>query len=172
MANYTLSKLMFKKRRRQNGVVSIEFALGFFAFWLFIAAWVEVCFLSYVSATTDLAIANASREAKKDNSTYLASFKKVLDTSDSVWSNFVDSSKVSSSVHYVKTMAELHSVADVCTPSVGAGATCGVEQDSSIAIYHLRYEVGGVFTYFFDNTTLLSREVIVVQEYERDKFEI
>ncbi|MDK9760304.1 hypothetical protein KIV40_34775, partial [Vibrio sp. D173a] len=97
MANYIVSKLIFKKRRRQSGVVSIEFALGFFAFWLFIAAWVEVCFLSYVSAATDLAIANASREAKKDNSTYLTSFKQVLDNSDTVWSNFVDSSKVSSS---------------------------------------------------------------------------
>jgi len=172
MANYIVSKFIFKKRRNQNGVVTIEFALGFFAFWLFIAAWVEVCFLSYVSAATDLAIANASREAKKDTSTYLTSFKQVLDKSDSVWSNFVDSTKVKSSVHYVNSMADLHSVADVCTPSIGTGATCGVEDDSSIAIYHLSYEIGGVFTYFFDSGTLLSREVIVVQEYERDKFEI
>ena len=69
-------------------------------------------------------------------------------------------------------MADLHSVSSICTPSLGTGATCGTEEDSSIAIYHLSYEIGGVFTYFFDSTTLLSREVIVVQEYERDKFEI
>ncbi len=173
MANYIVRKLIFKKRRAQNGVVTIEFALGFFGFWIFIAAWLEVCFLSYVSAVTDLAMANASREAKKGNEAYVTAFKDVLNESGSVWSNFVDANKVKSSVRYVDTMANLHLISDICTPTnTSPGATCGVEENSSIAIYHLSYELDGIFTYIIDNETLLSREIIVVQEYERDKFEI
>ncbi|QFT10647.1 TadE/TadG family type IV pilus assembly protein [Vibrio sp. THAF190c] len=172
MASFIVSRLLARRRQSQKGVVSVEFALGFFAFWLFIAAWVEVCFLSYVSAATDLAIANASRQAKKDNSTYVTAFKNVLNESNSVWSNFVDATKVKSSVQYVASMSDLHSIADTCAPSSTGDAVCGTEENSSIAIYHLSYDIGGVFTYFFESTTLLSREVIVVQEYERDKFEI
>lgn len=53
---------MIKKVRSfyQRGIASIEFALGFMAFWLMCMAWVEMSYLSYVSAISDLAISEAA----------------------------------------------------------------------------------------------------------------
>ncbi|MFC1234490.1 TadE/TadG family type IV pilus assembly protein [Vibrio sp. F74] len=166
-------KLITKKR--QKGVVAIEFAIGFFAFWLMVAAWVEMSYMSYVSALGDYAISTASREAKKDTETYVSTFKNVLVESDSVWSNFVNPSNFQASVYYVKDLSELFNIpaSEICTPADGAQtATCGNEIDSAIAIYKITYQFTSVFTYFFDTSSVFSREVIVVQEYERTLFKI
>ena len=37
-------------KRKQTGVATIEFVLGFMAFWLMCMAWVEMSYLSYISA--------------------------------------------------------------------------------------------------------------------------
>ena len=66
-------------KKKQKGVVTIEFALGFFAFWLMVAAWAELSFMSYISAVNDLAIAEASRSAKKDTQDYIDSFYEQLE---------------------------------------------------------------------------------------------
>ncbi|EGU48903.1 membrane associated secretion system protein [Vibrio ichthyoenteri ATCC 700023] len=160
-------------RKRQQGVVTIEFALGFFAFWLMLAAWAELSFMSYVSAVNDLAIAEASRSAKTDTQDYIDSFYDQLNDSDSVWSGLVDKDKFRASVRYVGDMNELQLVNDICLPAEGAQtAECGVADDAAIAIYYISYDFDSMFSYFIDEATIFGREVIVVQEYERDQFEI
>ena len=160
-------------RKRQKGVVTIEFALGFFAFWLMIAAWAELSFMSYVSAVNDLAISEASRTAKKDNQDYIDSFYEQLEASDSVWSGLVDKSKFRASVRYLGDMNELQQVDDICLPGDGIQTVeCGVPDNAAIAIYYISYDFDSIFSYFIDEATIFGREVIVVQEYERDQFEI
>ncbi|EED27942.1 conserved hypothetical protein [Vibrio sp. 16] len=39
-----------------------------------------------------------------------------------------------------------------------------------MAIYRVDYDFNSIFTFFMDTSNLVSREVIVVQEYERDAF--
>lgn len=163
----------FHKKKKQKGVVAIEFALGFMGFWLMCMAWVEMSYMSYVSAIGDLAIAEASREAKKDNDTYLASFQAVLNRDDSIWSNIVDSNNFVTTIRYVKDVDELVSVVDGCEPSQNqTSAECGSADKSSIAIYRISYDFDSMFTYFMDQTTVFTREVIVIQEYERSQFGI
>ena len=161
------------KKAWQKGVVTIEFALGFFAFWLLIAAWVEMSYISYVSAIGDLAVSKASRMAKKDTENYVAVFNQVLNDSNEFWSNYVSSDNFTASVRFVKDLNELDTVTDVCMPESGLQtATCGTETNSAIAIYYVSYNFDNLFTYFIADSSVFAREIIVVQEYERDKFEI
>ncbi len=160
-------------KRKQKGTASIEFAIGFFAFWVMIMAWVEVGYMSYVSALSDYAISEASRQAKKDTETYQTVFDEVLRSNDSLWAKVVDKSNFSASIKYVAHLSDLDAVTEPCIPPAGQQvATCGNEVNSAIAIYYISYDYEGLFSYFFDGSSLFSREVIVVQEYERDQFEI
>lgn len=159
--------------KKQGGVATIEFALGFFTFWLMVTACMEMSYLSYVSSLGDYAISKASREAKKDTSTYVQTFKEVLAESTSVWSHFVKPTSFRASVQYLQDLNDLYNlkVSDTCLPAEGAQtATCGNESNSALAVYYISYDFNSIFTYFFDADTALSREVIVVQEYERDQF--
>ncbi|PJC86105.1 pilus assembly protein TadE [Vibrio sp. HA2012] len=157
-------------RAWQKGVASIEFALGFFAFWLLIAAWAEMSYISYVTAIGDLAISEASRSAKKGTDKYQEAFENVLVDSNHFWSKFVDTDGFVATVRYVKDLSALQSVTGVCqSPS---GVCDGPETDKALAIYYISYDYNSIFGYFVQNSSVFAREIIVVQEYERDKFEI
>ncbi len=159
--------------KRNNGVVTIEFALGFGFFWMMVVAWVEISMMSYISAISDLAISDASRQAKKETDSYISAFYQVLNESDSIWKNLVDEENFSASVRYINTLDDLVAVADVCAVAEGSQTnTCGTESNAAIAIYSISYNYHTVFTLFLDTESIFSREVIVVQEYERDQFQI
>lgn len=159
--------------KRHNGVVTVEFALGFGLFWMMVVAWMEMSMMSYVSAISDLAISDASRQAKKETSSYISAFYQVLNESDSIWKNLVDEENFSASVRYVNSLDDLVAVANTCAVAEGSQTnTCGTESNSAIAIYSISYDYKSVFTYFLETESVFSREVIVVQEYERDQFQI
>jgi len=161
------------KRSFVRGSVTIEFAMGFMLFWLMVVAWVEISMMSYVSAVSDLAIAEASRAAKKETEAYVTAFYQVLNNSNSIWKDVVNKDGFTASVQYVGSIDDLTNIADVCVPDAGQQTvTCGVESGSSIAIYHISYDFKTIFTFFLDTDSVFSREVIVVQEYERDQFQI
>ncbi|MDB1123136.1 TadE/TadG family type IV pilus assembly protein [Vibrio algarum] len=162
-----------KTKNKQTGVVAIEFSIGFGAFLLMMAAWMEISYMGYISAMGDLAISEAARTSKKETTNYIDTFKATLTASDSVWSKFVDTSKIRASVQYAKSLDDLYGIENTCLPaSSGSVTTCGTESDSAIAIYYVDYEFDSIFTVFFDTKTIFSREIIVIQEYERDKFQI
>lgn len=162
-----------KIRRKQDGVVAIEFAIGFGAFLLMMAAWMEISYMGYISAMGDLAVSEAARASKKETENYIDTFKATLTKSDSVWSKFVDTSKIRASVQYAKSLDDLYDIEDTCLPTSSGGiTTCGSETDSAVAIYYVDYEFDGIFTVFFDQKTIFSREIIVIQEYERTEFQI
>ncbi|NLS13074.1 pilus assembly protein [Vibrio sp. SM6] len=159
------------KRSRQSGVISIEFALGFFLFWLMVMAWAELSYMSYVSAVNDVAIAEASRSAKKGTQAYMDAFERQLKKDDSFWGGFMDKNQFRASVRYVQDINALTQVQTICLPPQGEQmAECGVAQNSAIAIYYVGYQFDSIFDYFIDTKEVFGREVIVVQEYERDQF--
>jgi tight adherence protein E len=166
---------------KQSGVVSIEFVAGFGLFWLVIVIWMELSFMSYVTALNDLALNQASHLAKKDSDNYMSVYKSVLEDEDSIWTQFVDPSKVIYSVRYAEQLGELQLQTDFCLPDTQTEEEAeeelinykecdGPAENKSIATYYVSYEFKGLFTSLFEHTISPAREIIVVQEYERDKF--
>jgi len=160
------------KVKYQKGIASIEFALGFMAFWLMCMAWVEMSYLSYISAISDLAISEAARSAKVSEGGYRAVFEGVINDNNALWSGVVDESNFRMSVQYIGAIADLANVNPCEVPDGESFAECGTATDSAMAIYRIDYDFTSIFTYFMDTSSIVSREVIVVQEYERDAFEI
>ncbi|MEZ8040440.1 TadE/TadG family type IV pilus assembly protein [Vibrio sp. 1F263] len=160
-------------RYKQKGVASIEFAVGFFAFWLMCMAWVEMSYISYISAINDLAISEVARTAKKGSGNYLDTVDKVLHREGSIWNQVVNGDNFQVTIHYSKNLSELASITDQCSISGSQKfKECGDADNSALAIYRINYRFSPIFSYFFTTQNLMSREMIVVQEYERSKFEI
>lgn len=160
-------------RIKQRGVASIEFAIGFFAFWLMCMAWVEMSYMSYISAINDLAISEISRAAKKDSKDYMEVVQTVLHREGSIWHQVINGDNFQFTIQYIKDVDELKNTTDQCQIAIGEKSKqCGDEQNASIAIYRLDYLFTPIFSYFFTSNGLMSREMIVVQEYERSQFEV
>lgn len=160
-------------KNKQRGVASIEFVMGFFAFWLMCMAWVEMSYMSYISSINDLAISEVAREAKKGSHDYLATVEQVLHRDGSMWNSVIDGDDFQVTIHYLTSVDELVKVTNQCQIAPGESyKECGDEQNSSLAIYRLTYPFTPIFSYFLGLDGLLSREMVVVQEYERSKFEV
>lgn len=158
---------------KQKGVASIEFALGFFAFWLMCMAWVEMSYMSYISAIADLSISEASREAKLQPDNYLSAFRASLNKNIGSWAGIIDSGDFNISIQYLSNISDLVAQEDPCL-AVGneADRECGVAADSAIAIYRIDYQFNSIFSYFMEKSSVFTREVIVIQENQRDAFQI
>ncbi|MEZ9438817.1 TadE/TadG family type IV pilus assembly protein [Vibrio atlanticus] len=160
-------------RYKQKGVASIEFAVGFFAFWLMCMAWVEMSYISYISAINDLAVSEVARTAKKGSGNYLDTVDKALHREGSIWNQVVNGDNFQVTIHYSKNLSELASITDQCSISGSQKfKECGDADNAALAIYRINYRFSPIFSYFFTTQNLMSREMIVVQEYERSKFEI
>lgn len=163
----------FTMKAKQQGVASIEFVIGFFAFWLMCMAWVEMSYMSYVSAINDMAISEVAREAKKGSHDYMETVQKVLHRNGSMWNTVIDGDKFQVTIHYLNSVDALTNVTHQCQIDVGeTQKQCGEAHESSLAIYRVNYPFTPIFSYFLGLDGLLSREMIVVQEYERSKFEV
>jgi len=162
---------MMKSLRKSRGVATIEFVGGFTLFWAFCVAWVEIQYLSYISGVCDLVINKSAAFAKTHEEDYMDVFDQVIRQESSMWGN-IDRSKFSLSVRYVKDLVELDAVNDdVCEPTPGTTIVeCGIPQDRAIAIFTVKYDYESPFGFMYSFDSLLTREVIVLQEYERDKF--
>lgn len=173
-------------KKRQDGVATIEFAMGFMLFWWLCMAWVEVSYMSYISAVSDLAVSEASRVTRLEDSvdkdctgqgclnSYSERFSLALRDNNSLWAKFVDPSKFRFSIQYLTTPLELENLADdYCALTQGETENeCGNSFNSAIAVYRLNYDYEPMFNYFINSNQLFSREVVVIQEYEREKFRL
>ncbi|WP_417542968.1 TadE/TadG family type IV pilus assembly protein [Methylophaga thalassica] len=160
-------------KRLQRGVASIEFVLGFMAFWLMCSVWVEMSYMSYISSVGDLAISKAARESKKISSTasYGQFFHSVIQN-DSLAKLLIDSGKFSYSVQYLKSFDELTDVDTACDAEEGGSSKCDNPEGKAIALYHITYSYQPIFNLFLDSDTVFSREMVVIQEYQRDQFSL
>lgn len=171
---------------KQKGVASIEFGLGFMAFFLMCMLWAEIGYIAYVSSVNDLAIAEAAREAKKVNpnasrsstqSAFMQAFKRVIREQSGIMGSVINPNDYRLTVHYYATLDEFaaHSgdISERCTQNDSKTETeCGIANNSSLAIYQIRYDYQPMLSFFMDGSSAFTREVIVIQEYERDQFKI
>ncbi|MBN8105314.1 TadE/TadG family type IV pilus assembly protein [Vibrio vulnificus] len=169
-------KLQASKKKNQ-GVVSVEFAIGFIFFWFMCAFWVEVSLMSYISSLGDLAISETVRQSKtlKNTNEFSNTFKNLLNNDRSLWNPFIKRENLAISVQYIKSIDDLanQDSSNVCVvPQGQQERICGTAGDSPIAVYRFSYQYKPIFNYFMDNKTLFTREMIAVQEYQRDKFNV
>ncbi|MCL6268520.1 pilus assembly protein [Sansalvadorimonas sp. 2012CJ34-2] len=161
-----------KKMRWERGVVAIEFAIGALAFFMMIFYWIEVSYMGFVSATVDFSVAEASRVARTaEYDDYRQIFRKTIKGADSVWSSLIDESKFDVDVRYFKDIGSLNG----CDTDFTAGACdgAGSPENQPLAVYRVSYPYQPIFAQLlFENTGAMniSREVITVQEYERELF--
>lgn len=150
--------------KKQGGLITIELALGFLSFWLICVLWIEMSYVSYVSAMGDMMISHASSQAKRgEDVDFQVAFEAALQQSDSLWNGFVgDGSDFTSCVYYVPSYQGLKSLgpdADICDQGSGADDT------APIAVYQVHYGYTPMFTTFLGSTVdTFSREMIVIQE--------
>ena len=158
---------------KQRGVASIEFAIGFFAFWLMCMAWVEMSYMSYISAINDLAISEISRTAKKRNDDYMKTVQAVLNREGSIWNTAVDVERFRVSIQYLDNIESLTAYTEQCELAPEqASKECGDAENAALAVYHIDYNFQPIFSYFLGLQGTMSREMVVVQEYERSQFGI
>ncbi|WP_322803381.1 TadE family protein [Vibrio alfacsensis] len=161
------------KVKSQRGVASVEFAIGFFAFWLMCMAWVEMSYMSYVSAINDLAISEISRTAKKSSDDYMDIVQEVLHRENSIWNQVIDGDHFKVSIQYLDNIGDLTDFTGQCDlVEEDLSKECGEADSAAIAVYHIDYAFQPIFSYFLGLDGLMSREMLVVQEYERSQFEI
>lgn len=101
-------------RNKQNGSASIEFVMGFMAFWFMCMAWVEMSYMSYISAINDLAISEVSRSAKKGEERYLDIVDEVLYRDNSIWNTVISADNFRVSIQYLPTIEALESEKKGC----------------------------------------------------------
>lgn len=161
-----------KNKKLQLGSSSIEFVLGFMVFWLCCVAWIEINYLSYVSSTIDMVVSRAAREAKKSQDDYLHIINKVILEESSKQINLIDANRFKGTINYVNSPASLLVTKCELGPD-SKWKECGDSKGNSLAVYTISYEFNSIFTFFSDNLdSILTRKMIVVQEYGRDKFSL
>ncbi|SUP36699.1 putative TadE-like protein [Vibrio owensii] len=168
-------------KRTQTGVASIEFGIGFMAFFLMVMLWAELGYIAYVSSVNDLAIAEAARSAKtqvdekqtnESESVFMAEFIKVVNEQASAMGGIIDPKKYKFSVRYFSSIADIggHQGALCEDENNPIEAECGNSLNSALAIYAVDYQYQPMLAFFMDGSRSFEREVIVIQEYERDQF--
>ncbi|MBW3694709.1 pilus assembly protein [Vibrio sp. T187] len=172
--------------KRQSGVASIEFGLSFFAFFLMCITWAEMGYMSYVSSVSDYAISESVRDAKvviqenerlgsqATSTQFMYAFKQSIQAQGSLWGEIIDPNKFRLSIQYIKDINELSSYTGSCEIEDDNlfELECGESVDSVMAVYRIDYDFTPMLSLLIDTETLFSREVIVIQEYERDQFKI
>ncbi|MGF1756226.1 pilus assembly protein [Vibrio makurazakiensis] len=173
------------KLKKQSGIASIEFALSFMAFWLMCITWAEMGYMSYVSSVSDYAISESVRDAKvviqdsqsrgnKQATDFMQSFKQSIQAQGSLWGEMIDPNKFRLTIQYLKDVDSLSSYGGECEIEDDSlyELECGDSVHSVMAVYRIDYDFKPMLSFLIDTETLFSREVIVIQEYERDQFKI
>lgn len=178
MSLLELSNVVQRKKfshSSSRGVAALEFVAGFGAFWAMCLLWAEMSYVSYVSALGDLLISNASHYAKlnpndlsnSQNPNFNDDFQKIIEQQDSLWSVLITPNGFKTSIQFVQSYEELAKLTTTC-PTSRAGNQCGTATGAPIAIYRINYEYQPIFSGFFGSSSdVFSREMIVVQEYQR-----
>lgn len=160
--------------KRSRGSITVEFSLGFLTFWLMIMCWVEMSYLSYVNAISDLAIAEISRSSKRLSDDYGQHVIARITEDNVIWRNLVDKDNFRLSMRHYADIQTLFDddFREECSPTEGEQiASCGQVKGGVITIYSLSYQMNTIFSYFVTDGMSIRREVMVVQEYERDQFD-
>lgn len=160
-------KTVYSFIKDRSATASIEFSLTVIFFILTIFFIAEVGRLAYVSSVIDLAVSEAAKDAKNvpssTNGDYRARFEnRMLRQTGALWRFLTNSDAVDISMGYAGSIEEMNN----------SGGSSGNYRNQPIARYQVKYRYEPMFFLFpgFWADSLLNREVIFVQEYERSQF--
>lgn len=162
------------ENNKESGVAAVEFALGFLAFFMMIVLFIEISYMSYISAVTDLMISKASRQSKlySESEDFISVFESTLNSDGDIWRFLVSEENFRFSIRYLEDFDSLSNVEDACLPTNEDGdstnGVCGEAAAAPIAIYRISYHYSPIFDFYPDS--FFTREVISIQEYQRDAF--
>lgn len=152
--------------KEQQGVASIEFSLTVIAFIFMVLFVAEIARLAYVSSVIDLAVSEAAKSAKNAPSSvdggYRNRFEKGLTEQGGVlWGFLTRADAVNVTIAYSRSVNSM----------IATGGS-GNFYKRPLARYKLAYRYQPMFFPFPGQwaDSLLIREVIFVQEYERSQF--
>ncbi|RWR03299.1 pilus assembly protein TadE [[Pantoea] beijingensis] len=153
----------------QRGVATVEFALLAVVFFMILFFTAEISRVAYVSSVIDLALSESAKSAKnehaisKDGTTDSSRFQqRLLQDGGRLWGFLRNNDMVNIEITYADSVAEM----------IASGGHQGNGTNQALARYHLIYQYKAMFFPFPKSwvNSLLNREVIFVQEYERSKF--
>ncbi|MFM2483652.1 hypothetical protein [Celerinatantimonas yamalensis] len=186
-------------KKRQRGVVSIEFAMGFFLFMLMFFSWAQIAYAGYISGLIDYTLAETARDTRASipsqqstdaaqssqgdataqaQTAYQIQFETFLKQEAGIWGRFIDFSKFHTKVYYYDSVANLASSCKPPDPKnppedqkdcLASNATQN-ETNAPIAVYQASYDFKPLFNLIPSQNLSLKREAFVVQEYERKDF--
>ncbi|AIU86951.1 TadE/TadG family type IV pilus assembly protein [Pectobacterium odoriferum] len=149
-----------------RGIATIEFALTVMVFIIMVLFMIECARLAYVSSVIDLAVSEAAKDAKNApenlDGGYRSRFeKRLMDRGGSLWGFLTHKDAVSINLGYAKSIDDM--------VRTGGGSST---RNQPLARYQLSYRYQPMFFPFphFWADSLMNREVIFVQEFERSKF--
>lgn len=151
---------------KREGVAAIEFSMAFFGFFIMVMFVAEIVRLAYISSAVDLAVSESAKEAKnaqlQSASNYETRFRsRMTNEGGRLWRFLANSQSVQVQVQFA------NSVTDLLNDNYSA-----VSDNRPLARYQVAYDYKPMFFPFpgMWAKTLLKREVIFVQEYERSEF--
>lgn len=176
--------------KNSKGASTVEFALTIGIFLAVVLSIFEFARMSILSAYMDLTISQAvkvTKNTKASNYDYEDEFKKNLDVivnkikNDNKTFKFLDMSKqniIRFEVKYAESISDLvngnyRDVIDHTDPK-NPKKKKNPGKDAALAKYSFQYEYKPMFFWIPNSisTPIFNREVIILQEYERDKIKI
>lgn len=155
---------LLKRAAKERGMVALEVALGLPVLLLAIFLWCEICFVSYISAMLDYAIAETSRHVRTyPHKNYAQEFARLIHSSDTLWRHFIDTDNLILKTWYQRDLRMLNE-------SHYHGPPGSSQEGNLIAVYQVSYPYRPLFsrlTFGLMQPPVLMREVIAIQEYER-----
>ncbi len=151
----------------RRGAASIEFALTVIVFLFMVFFIAEMARMAYISSVIDLALSEGAKEAKNAPANvdggYQARFtRRITEQGGTLWGFVTNADALVMKITYADSIADMANGKDQGATSSG----------KPIARYYIDYKYQPMFFPVPQSwtTSIFSREVIFVQEYERSQF--
>lgn len=158
-----MRKFLSRFFKNQSGATAVEFSFTCFIFIFMVLFVAEIARLAYVSAVLDLAVSEAAKSAKNASSNYRERFnRRLTQQSGGLWSFLTKEDAINFNIYYATSIEDM----------IKSGGTTADYKNKPLARYQLKYKYHPMFFPFPNNfaDSILNREVLFVQEYERSKF--
>lgn len=165
---FSRTKKIFAK---EQGSVVVEFSFIFPIFIFLVVFVFEICRYLFISAAIDATLSSAARTSSSQASSvvnYNVIFRNIIRKESALWGGFIDPSLLSTSVRFCSTV-DL-AILGSCSSSNST--------DRILAYYKVEYNyqpylfngaIPGTEDLIAALRSSLSRQMIYVQEYERDQ---
>ncbi|AQS38110.1 TadE-like protein [Shewanella psychrophila] len=155
--------LLAQSKRRQLGVISIEFAIGSIVMFLVTFGIFEISRLIYVINLTESALRESSRDTRvwdgeRTGELYGQRMTQMFEKKGEIWHLLVDPSRYQLSISYFESLQDL-----IDNKSSGTQAK---QQRSPLALYEISYDYTPMFFLAGVIEKKISRRILVTMEHE------